>query len=87
MEKTEAMHEAGEYRFGFPKARNSDATGKRVTMRWNKTSLLITDLEDKSNELILNKKRTSTLKMADTVPGKHRPVSDVTSWPEAPSAE
>lgn len=87
MEKTEAMHQAGEYRFGFPKARNSDATGKRITMGWNKTSLLITDLDAKKNDLTLNRKRTSTLKMADTVPGKHRPASDMTSWPEASPGE
>jgi replicative DNA helicase len=45
MEKTEAMHSAGEYRFGFPKARNSDATGKTLTMKWDKQSLRISDLE------------------------------------------
>jgi len=44
--KTDAMHEAGEYRFEFVKARNSEASGKKVLMRWNKTSLRITDLDE-----------------------------------------
>lgn len=51
MEKTQAMHEAGEYRFGFPKARNSDATGKRLPMKWSKQSLLISDWETSDLEL------------------------------------
>lgn len=44
--KTEAMHEAGEYRFEFVKSRNSDANGKNVLMRWNKSTLRITDLDE-----------------------------------------
>lgn len=44
--KTEAMHEAGEYRFEFVKSRNSDANGKNVLMRWSKDSLRITDLDE-----------------------------------------
>lgn len=56
MEKTEAMHEAGEYRFGFAKARNSDATGKRLPMKWSKRSLLISDWDNGSGGgLELNK--------------------------------
>jgi archaellum biogenesis ATPase FlaH len=41
--KTDAMHEAGEYRFEFIKARNSDATGKSCMMRWNKDTLRVSD--------------------------------------------
>lgn len=41
--KTDAMHEAGEYRFEFPKARNSDAASKTCLMRWNKETLRVTD--------------------------------------------
>lgn len=41
--KTDAMHEAGEYRFEFPKARNSDAASKTCMMRWNKDTLRVTD--------------------------------------------
>jgi len=44
--KTEAMDEAGEYRFEFVKSRNSDAVGKNLLMRWNKTSLRISDLDE-----------------------------------------
>jgi hypothetical protein len=43
--KTEAMHEAGEYRFEFVKSRNSDANGKKIHMAWNKSSLKIDDLK------------------------------------------
>jgi hypothetical protein len=57
--KTDAMHEAGEYRFEFPKARNSDAGTKQVTMGWDKTSLRIFDM---GSELTL-KRKTSTMQM------------------------
>lgn len=65
--KTDAMHEAGEYRFEFPKARNSDATNKTVMMRWDKESLRITDYD--APDLTLRKKE-KTLQLADVVPGK-----------------
>jgi len=54
MEKTLAMHEAGIFRFGFPKARNSDATGRRIEMAWSKQSLIISDMN--SSDLELRKK-------------------------------
>lgn len=44
--KTDAMHEAGEYRFEFVKSRNSDANGKKVLMKWSKVSLRISDLDE-----------------------------------------
>lgn len=53
--KTDAMHEAGEYRFEFPKARNSDAASKTCMMRWNKETLRVTD--GSAPELKLNKKK------------------------------
>lgn len=62
--KTDAMHEAGEYRFEFPKARNSDATTKQVTMGWDKNSLRIFDLGTE-----LNLKRKSPMQMQGVVPG------------------
>lgn len=49
--KTEAMHEAGEFRFEFVKSRNSDACGKKITLRWNKNSLRITDATEPQLEL------------------------------------
>lgn len=63
--KTDAMHEAGEYRFEFPKARNSDAATKSVIMKWDKQSLLISD----PSSLSLKKKDRPTLTMADAIPG------------------
>ena len=65
--KTDAMHEAGEYRFEFPKARNSDATNKTCLMRWNKDTLRITD--GSAPELALKKKEKSGLQMAEVKPG------------------
>ena len=56
MEKTLAMHEAGIFRFGFPKARNSDATGRRLEMGWNKQSLVISDLDNGAASLTQFKK-------------------------------
>jgi len=70
--KTDAMHEAGEYRFEFPKARNSDAGTKQVTMGWDKNSLRIYDL---GTELNLNKKR-SGLTMQETKPGAPKKTLD-----------
>lgn len=64
--KTDAMHEAGEYRFEFPKARNSDAGTKQVTMGWDKNSLRIFDL---GTELALNKKQKTGLTLSSPTPG------------------
>ena len=68
MEKTDAMHEAGLYRFGFPKARNSDATGKRLEMAWNKKTLKISDMEN----LELVTKPKGGLQMTGVQPGIRR---------------
>ena len=66
--KTDAMHEAGEYRFEFPKARNSDAGNKTCMMRWNKDTLRVTDMS--KPELQLNKKSMrSPLQMGSVIPG------------------
>lgn len=71
--KTDAMHEAGEYRFEFPKARNSDAATKTVTMKWDKKSLLISDM----SALVL-KKRTPALQMSGVTPGeKPKTIADL----------
>lgn len=59
MEKTLAMHEAGEYRFGFPKSRNSDAAGRRIPMGWNKRTLRITDAD--AAELVQRPRKTLQL--------------------------
>jgi hypothetical protein len=42
--KDEAMDAAGEYRFEFLKARNSNAVNKKLTMRWEFESLRISDM-------------------------------------------
>lgn len=70
--KTDAMHEAGEYRFEFPKARNSDAANKTCMMRWNKDTLRITD--GSASALSLNKKKTLNMDAAE--PGKRVSVND-----------
>lgn len=76
MEKTQAMHEAGIFRFGFPKARNSDATGKRIEMAWSKKSLIISDM-DKS-QLELHKRGSyPSSGLPATVPGQRRSISDL----------
>ena len=62
--KTDAMHEAGEYRFEFPKARNSDAGTKQVTMAWNKQTLKISDMGSE-----LNFKPKKAFQLQSTVPG------------------
>lgn len=71
--KTDAMHEAGEYRFEFPKARNSDAASKTCMMRWNKETLRVTD--GSKSELQLNRKPKS-LMMSAAEPGKRVSVND-----------
>jgi len=63
--KTDAMHEAGEYRFEFPKARNSDAGTKQVTMSWNKVTLKISDMGEKGLEF----KPKKGIQMTDGKPG------------------
>lgn len=55
--KTDAMHEAGEYRFEFPKARNSDAASKTCLMRWNKETLRVTDGSGPALNLVRKEKR------------------------------
>lgn len=73
--KTDAMHEAGEYRFEFPKARNSDAASKTCMMRWNKETLRVTD--GSSPELKLNKKKTFDMG-ASRVGGQKTTLADLT---------
>ena len=74
--KTDAMHEAGEYRFEFPKARNSDAGTKQVTMGWDKNTLRIFDL---GSELNL-KKKSSTMNLSADKPGApKKTLGDLTS--------
>lgn len=77
--KTDKMHEEGTYRFEFPKARNSDAGTKQVTMGWNKTTLKISDL---GSELVFNKKATrSPLQLADFKPGApSKTMADLTKF-------
>ncbi len=70
--KTEAMHEAGEYRFEFVKSRNSDANGKKILMRWSKNSLRISDLDEP--QLELKKKSTG---MSIPMPTKARSFRDL----------
>lgn len=72
--KTAAMHEQGEYRFEFPKARNSDATGKSCLMRWNKDTLRVTDGTVPS--LDLRKKTRPGLQMNSVVPGRAKDTLD-----------
>lgn len=74
--KTDAMHEAGEYRFEFPKARNSDAGTKQVTMGWDKTTLEIYDLGSKLPAI----KRRTPMQMQGVVPGeKPKSLDDLTA--------
>lgn len=61
--KTEAMHEAGEYRFEFIKARNSDATGKSVLMSFDTKSLIVNDYGTQ-----LNFKKKSSIQMEGVKP-------------------
>jgi len=71
--KTAAMHEAGEYRFEFPKSRNSDASTKQVTMGWDKNTLRIFDLGNASE---LNLKKKSSLQLNSAAPGAAKPNLD-----------
>lgn len=70
--KTDAMHEAGEYRFEFPKARNSDAASKTCLMRWNKETLRVTDGSTPALNLVRKEKKTFDM-------GAVRPGSKKTS--------
>lgn len=74
--KDEAMDAAGEYRFEFLKARNSNAVNKTLTMRWDATSLRISDA-GASGLLTLAKPKSQLqkaggLQPADTVPGSKK---------------
>jgi replicative DNA helicase len=74
--KTDAMHEAGEYRFEFPKARNSDAGTKQVTMGWDKKSLRIYDL---GSELQFKKKPTMQFQDGGVPGSPKKTLSDLTT--------
>jgi hypothetical protein len=71
--KDEAMDAAGEYRFEFLKARNSNAVNKKLTMGWNSDSLLITDLGMK----LVTKPKPKGLTLADTTPGQQLGLNDL----------
>ena len=53
--QTEQMRAAGEYMFEFLKIRNSGGTGKKVMLRWNPISLLVSNLNSDSSTLNLVK--------------------------------
>jgi replicative DNA helicase len=67
--KDEAMDAAGEYRFEFLKARNSNAVNKKVTMAWEANSLRITDLGLK---LVTPSKSKAGLALPNVKPGDTR---------------
>jgi replicative DNA helicase len=64
--KDEAMDAAGEYRFEFLKARNSNAVNKKLTMGWDHDSLRISDLGLK---LAPARPKGKVLALGDTRPG------------------
>jgi archaellum biogenesis ATPase FlaH len=72
--KNEAMDIAGEYRFEFLKARNSNAVNKKLVMGWDSESLRITDAGLK---FIAPPKSKGKLQMADMVPGKQLGLQDL----------
>jgi archaellum biogenesis ATPase FlaH len=74
--KTDAMHEAGEYRFEFPKARNSDASSKTCMMRWNKETLRVTDMSEP--ELKFKKKTSLTMGDAPKAGVQKMTLADLT---------
>lgn len=74
MVKDEAMDAAGEYRFEFLKARNSNAVNKKLVMRWDPDSLRISDLGIK---LALSKPKKSGRDLADVVPGRELGLADL----------
>jgi archaellum biogenesis ATPase FlaH len=65
--KDEAMDAAGEYRFEFLKARNSNAVNKKLTMGWDHDSLRISDLGLK---LATARPKGKILQLGDTKPGE-----------------
>jgi len=71
--KTDAMHEAGEYRFEFPKSRNSDASAKSCLMRWNKETLRVTDASEPELKLNVKKK---VFDMGAVKPGSQKMTLD-----------
>lgn len=73
--KTDAMHSAGEYRFEFPKARNSDAANKTCMMKWDKDTLRITDGSALDLKLQAKKIRPG-LQMSSVVPGSAKATLD-----------
>ena len=86
MEKTLKMHEEGIFRFGFPKARNSDATGRRIEMAWDKKSLLISDMAAERDKLELKKR--SHLQMTPAQTGRRRSIDELLGRaPDQPGEE
>ena len=86
--RSDAMMAAGECRFDFPKSRNSDANTKQIMMKWNKSTLKISDFD--TSELEFQKKeagpgsalkrRSPTLQMDEVRPGaKKATLDDLTS--------
>jgi len=73
--KDEAMDAAGEYRFEFLKARNSNAVNKKLIMAWDSESLRISDVGLKL--MAPRQKPRSGLTLGDTVPGKTLGLSDL----------
>lgn len=71
MVKTEAMDQAGEYRFEFLKSRNSNAVNKHLTMKWDHESLRITDAGGLSDQVSKIKER-KRLALGDVRPGEKR---------------
>ena len=76
--KDEAMEAAGEYRFEFLKARNSNAVNKKLTMAWDAESLQISDvglnfISRVDRPLVPNGKTKgprTVLTMGETIPGQ-----------------
>jgi hypothetical protein len=90
MEKTLAMHEAGIFRFGFPKARNSDATGRRLEMAWSKQSLIISDMDNGGGagglEMARPRRPGPTLPSA-TVNTKRKSLAELLGKTDGPAEE
>jgi archaellum biogenesis ATPase FlaH len=74
--KDEAMDAAGEYRFEFLKARNSNAVNKKLIMSWDSESLRISDLTLK---FIQPKLKVNKLQPSDVVPGQKLGLQDLLS--------
>lgn len=69
--KTDAMHEAGEYRFEFIKSRNSDANTKQVTLGWDKATLRIYDIGTRMPTI-----KRKAIQMSDVRPGSKKLTMD-----------